>query len=241
MLFISADEYLDGCIEIGGAKYHHLARVRRLRAGERLLAALPDGRVLTTEVSEITPAFLRARVVGEQPALGVSPCRITLYQAILKGEKMDLVVQKATELGVDTIAPVFTRRTVPRWEPAAARGRSERWERIAAAAAEQCERSIPPRVLPPQQLADALNEDLPRFLLHERAGRPFPAVVAEHPGLAALGLYLGPEGGWDDEEVRLLLDAGAVPIHLGGRILRAETAALTALTLAQYQWGDLGF
>ncbi|HEY3415669.1 MAG TPA: RsmE family RNA methyltransferase [Armatimonadota bacterium] len=237
---LSTAEYDGASVVITGEKYHHLVRVRRLRLAERLLGALPDGRVLSLEVSEISAESLRARVLEVQPARGLSPCRITLYQAVLKGEKMELVVQKATELGVDTIAPIFTRRTVPRWEPTAARGRSERWARIADAAAEQCERSLPPRVLPPQELVPTLEGDLPRFLLHEREGRPLPAVAAEYPGLPALALYLGPEGGWDDDEVRLLLDAGAVPIHLGGRILRAETATLTALTLAQYLWGDLG-
>jgi 16S rRNA (uracil1498-N3)-methyltransferase len=135
--------------------------------GERLLAALPDGRVLSAEVREITPDRLRARVLDEQPARGISPCRITLYQSILKGEKMDLVVQKATELGVDAIVPVFTRRTVPRWAPAAARERSERWGRIAAAAAEQCERSLPPQVLSPRELARTLDEVKQFFSTHK--------------------------------------------------------------------------
>ncbi|OPZ83180.1 MAG: Ribosomal RNA small subunit methyltransferase E [bacterium ADurb.Bin429] len=237
-LFITPDESLGDTLMIGGARAHHLARVRRVAAGEQLRAVLPDGRVLRAEVMKVTASAVTARILAEEPPAGVSPCRITLCQAVLKGEKMELVVQKASELGAHALAPLFAARSVPRWTAAQARERAERWSRIAEASAEQCERSIPLRVLPPAPLPGPPPEGL-ALLLHEREGHALPEIAAAHPRLDAVTLYVGPEGGWTDEEAALLRAAGARPIHLGGRVLRAETASIAAVTLAQYLWGDL--
>ncbi len=239
-IFITAEECRDTVLEIRGECYHHLVRVRRTRVGEALRAALPDGRVLVAEVTEISAEMLRAHITGEEPAVGQSTCRITLYQAVLKGEKMDLVVQKATELGVYALAPVWTRRSIPHWTPAQAYERTVRWQRIAEAASAQCERSIPPCIALPCELSavSPSGADL-ALLLHERDGDSLHELAARHPGRTSLALFIGPEGGWDAEEIRALRVAGVLPIHLGPRILRAETASLTALALAQYLWGDL--
>ncbi|HOF86817.1 MAG TPA: RsmE family RNA methyltransferase [Armatimonadota bacterium] len=237
-LFITPDAWRDDTLTIGGARAHHLARVRRVAAGELLRAALPDGRVLRAAVTGVTATAVVAHVLAVEPPAGVSPCRITLCQAVLKGEKMELVVQKASELGAHTLAPVFAARSVPRWTAAQARERAARWARIAESAAEQCERSLPLRVLPPAPLPDP-PPDGPSLLLHERAGRALPEIAAAYPRLDAVTLYLGPEGGWTDAEAARLRDAGAQPVHLGGRVLRAETASIAAVTLAQYLWGDL--
>ena len=240
-LLITSADYQGAVLEIRGAKYHHLAHVRRVRVGAPLRAALPDGRVFVAEVAEITAELLRATITGEEQVLGLSPCRITLYQAVLKGEKMDMVVQKAGELGATTLVPLPAKRSIPQWTPAQALQRTERWQRIADAAAEQCERCIPLQVLAPQNLSEAIQSLQGRgLLLHEREGEPLPAIARQFPDLTEVGLFLGPEGGWDDVEVRLLRDAGVMPVHLGGRVLRAETASIVAITLAQYLWGDLG-
>ena len=239
-LLIDAEEYREDELTILGARYHHLVRVCRARVGETLRAALPDGRVVRAEVREITADTLRARIVAEEPPACLPPCRITLYQAVLKGEKMDFVVQKASELGACTFVPLLAQRSIPRWTPPQALERAGRWQRIADAAAQQCERFIPMQVQPPQPLADAIAAQPPvALLLHERDGRNLRDLAAEHPRVTDLGLYLGPEGGWDEKEVIALHSAGVTPLHLGPRILRAETAAVTALTLAQYLWGDL--
>jgi 16S rRNA (uracil1498-N3)-methyltransferase len=206
-----------------------------------LRAALPDGRVVRVEIREITADTVHARIVAEESPAGLPPCRITLYQAVLKGEKMDFVVQKATELGAVALAPLLARRSIPRWTEEQAVERAARWQRIADAAAEQCERAIPLQIEPPQSLEDAIRMQPPlALLLHERDGKNLCELVAAYPRLPDLGLYLGPEGGWEDGEVQILLTAGVLPVHLGPRILRAETAAVTALALAQYLWGDMG-
>lgn len=240
-LLIQPDELTGDGLEIRGGRYHHLVRVCRARVGEALRAALPDGRVVRTEVTEITADALHARITAEEPAAAQPPCRVVLYQAVLKGEKMDVVVQKACELGAWALVPLLARRSVPRWTPAQAQERAARWQRIADAAAQQCERLSPLQVAPPQAPAEVCATLPPlSLLLHERDGDSLRALAVRHPHPADLGLFLGPEGGWDDDEVTTLRAAGVQPIHLGQRILRAETAALAALALAQYVWGDLG-
>jgi 16S rRNA (uracil1498-N3)-methyltransferase len=230
---------------ITGPAFHHLVHVRRLATGARLRVALPDGSEREALVTEVTPDTLYAHLNplrgADNPACCPPPCLITLYQAVLKGEKMDWVVQKACELGAATLIPVFARRSVPRLVGERASERTARRQRIADAAAAQCERPVPMRVEAPRLLADVLgNLPQPTLLLHERAGQSLTAVRATLGPTAQLGLLIGPEGGWDPQESATLLATGAVPIRLGPRILRAETAATVALALAQCLWGDLG-
>jgi 16S rRNA (uracil1498-N3)-methyltransferase len=239
--FIDDTAVHGAALRIGGAVFHHLARVRRVRVGDALAAALPDGRLLRAVITALGADALEARVTEACPPAGVSPCAVTLYQAVLKGDRMEQVVQKACELGAHALVPLLARRSVPRWTPDQAAERAERWQRIAEAAAAQCERSVPLRVHAPVSLDAALAEPLPlALLLHERDGVPLPTLAARQPSAARVALFLGPEGGWDDAETARLRAAGVHPVHLGGRILRAETATLTALALVQYVWGDLG-
>ncbi len=224
---------------LDGDQYHHLVRVRRVQLGDALQAALPDGRLLQARVTEITPTALHARV-DQTTQAALLPCAFTLYLAVLKGEKMDFLVQKATELGVTTLVPVFAQRCVPRWTPAQAQERTRRWTRIAESAATQAERVLPPQVTFPQPLAACLTGPGLGLLLHERDGVSLRTLAAATPQPAAIRLFIGPEGGWTPEECALLRAHGILPIHLGQRILRAETAAIAALTLAQFLWGDLG-
>jgi len=240
-LIIQPEEYQGDEVVIRGLRFHHLARVCRVRPGELLRAALPDGRVVQAKISNIAADAVHAHIIADEPPANLPSCRITLYQAVLKGEKMDFVVQKATELGAVALVPLLARRSIPRWSGEQAVERAGRWQRIADAAAEQCERTIPLQVEPPQTLSDAVRMQPPLvLLLHERDGQHLRELAAIHPRVTDLGLYLGPEGGWDKEEAEMLLASGAIPIRLGPRILRAETAAVTALALAQYLWGDLG-
>jgi len=239
---LAPEDCIENVIELRGDRYHHLARVSRVRVGEELNAALPDGRVLRATVSEITAEAIIANVIGEAERLPETRCRITLCPAVLKGEKMDLVVQKATELGAYAIAPLWAERCIPRWDARQGRERAERWSRIAASAAEQSERALPPIVSPPRALADYLaNPGVQNlFLLHEREGKSLVEVAQEHAGITELALLIGPEGGWTPEETAKILNAGATPLHLSRQILRAETAALAALVVAQVTWGGWG-
>lgn len=239
-LSIDPDELQEGLLEIAGARYHHLVRVRRLAVGALLCATLPDGRIYRAEIVDITGRSLRARVLGEEQPTGISPCHITLAQAVLKGDKMETVVQKATELGVRTLIPIRAARSIPRWTPEQADERVARWQRVAEGAAEQSERSLPLHITPIRSLADALRQPASlRIVLSERGGQTLRTLAARYPILPAVTLFLGPEGGWSEEEMTAFMADRVEPLHLGRRILRAETASLVAVALAQYHWGDL--
>jgi 16S rRNA (uracil1498-N3)-methyltransferase len=190
-----------------------------------------------------------------EPARAESPLELTLAAALLKGEKFDTVVQKATELGAARVVPVLTERGEVRWpgrgdesESAAAVKRVARWERIAVEAAKQSGRARVPQVRAPIHLTTLLSEvahDLDgveerRVFFTERGGRALVETVGEWPAPPSrLTAVVGPEGGWEDEEIEQAIQAGWCAVTLGGRVLRAETAALVSAALLQHLLGDL--
>jgi len=199
----------------------HALKVLRLRPGDRFLAFDGAGHHWEAELVQTTPA-VRARVVGPVPAPTV-PYRLTLYQGLPKGDRMDLVVRMGTELGVAAFVPVRTRRTVATGE------RLDRWRRVAAEAAKQCGRPTIPQVARVVDFPKALE----RFQLHqlrlvlwERATDPLTHWVSASPA-EDLALFVGPEGGFDPEEVARLQTAGVL-CSLGPLVLRTETAAVAA-------------
>jgi 16S rRNA (uracil1498-N3)-methyltransferase len=153
---------------------------------------------------------------------------------------MELVVQKATELGVAEIWPVITVRTDPAARPALEGSRQDRWEKVASGAAEQCGRAVVPRIAPTATLAEMLERPAEgaRFVFVETPGVP-PLPTPAAPPSAVL-LLVGPAGGWDPRETQRLEHSGFTAAGLGPRILRSETAALAAVVAAQVLWGDLG-
>jgi 16S rRNA (uracil1498-N3)-methyltransferase len=169
-----------------------------------------------------------------------SSLRLALAMAALKGDRMEPVLQKATELGVAEIWPVVTFRTDAAARPALSGSRSERWERVVSSAAEQCGRAHVPLVAPTATLGDLLERTFEgrRVALLETTGHPPLASLAIDPK-APLLLLVGPAGGFEPAEAEELRAAGFLAASLGPRILRAETAAVAAVAIAQARWGDL--
>jgi 16S rRNA (uracil1498-N3)-methyltransferase len=184
--------------------------------------------------SEVTVA------VGEhQPIERESPFPLTLAQGVSRGERMDLVVQKATELGVVRLVPVLTERSVVRLDEEQSDRKSSHWRAIAIAACEQCGRNRLPEVALPTQLREFLRQpagDSVRLLLSPSATRRIEDVPRPARGVTVL---IGPEGGLSDAEQANALTAGFTAVNLGPRILRTETAAIASLTLLQREFGDL--
>ncbi len=220
------------------AELHHL-RVRRLRVGDEL--ALFDG--LGHERLGVIAALDRhhalLQFIDEDLALCESPLRLVLAQAALKANKLDLVIEKATELGVNEIVVFTSERSIAPGLPA----RAARWQRIAASAAKQCQRSTVPTVHGPVTFEDLLHQepDALRLLFWE-AARPggLDALAQSHRQCASVVAVVGPEGGFTAREAERAVAAGFELIGLARRVLRAETAAIVALTLCQFLWGDLG-
>ena len=249
-------------VELAREEAAHLVNVLRLRAGAEVYVFDGEGREYVCTVAQgdgRRGGAARAVVLDVQgetePARAESPLELTLAAALLKGEKFDTVVQKATELGAARVVPVLTERGEVRWpgrgdetESAAALKRVARWERIAVEAAKQSGRARVPQVRVPIHLTTLLSEvahDLDgveerRVFFTERGGRGLVETVADWPAMPARATALvGPEGGWEDGEIEQAVQAGWCAVTLGGRVLRAETAAVVAAALFQHLCGDL--
>ena len=243
------DRELDsgGRVETDSAAAQYLGRALRMKRGDTLSVFNGrDGEYAAEIVGQSRDSVtlrLAERLVDPAAAGSESPLRLQLAQSVSRGERMDMVVQKTTELGVSRITPVLTQRGVVRLDAARSASRQAHWQRVAISAAEQCGRLEPPAVEPPlpfdtwlARVAES-GESVSRWLLDTRAGR----AVGETPAVDAAGLCLlvGPEGGFTDEEYAGAAAAGFVSVSLGPRVLRTETAGIAAVALAQARFGDL--
>ncbi|HEX8070075.1 MAG TPA: 16S rRNA (uracil(1498)-N(3))-methyltransferase [Pyrinomonadaceae bacterium] len=223
----------------------HLTSVLRLRAGDEAFVFDGTGREFRCLIEDVRGRGARLAVSAEVAAARPeSPLRLALAVALLKGEKFDTVVQKATELGAACVAPVETARADVRLRDArAATARLARWRRLALEAAKQSGRAFVPAVAAPVALSELLADERraagARLFFAERGGRGLAEVCAAMTRPLELTALVGPEGGWADEELAQAEAAGWRLVTLGGRTLRAETAAVVVAALVQHLWGDL--
>ncbi len=225
-------------VDLDGSAATHVARVLRLRAGDPLILFDDGGGEYAATVTALGRNTVRVAVGEHRPLNRESPLQVTLAQGISRGERMDVVVQKATELGVRRIVPVLTERTVVRLDAAQAANRLRHWRAIAVAACEQSGRNQVPEITAPMDLQEFLVSDLPeglRLLLNPDGG----LKARNLPASDAATLLIGPEGGLSDGERTAASAARFRGLSLGPRILRTETAALAALAIIQQQLGDL--
>lgn len=219
---------------------HHAREVLRLRPGAAVRVFDGDGAEFDAVLDEVSRRAVSARLGHPVAPRPESSLRLSLAVSVLKGDRMELVVQKATELGVSEVWPVVTFRTDAAARPALQGARSERWERVASGAAEQCGRAVVPRVAPTTTLDGLLARpfDGPRAALLETSGHPALPTLPVDP-TSPLLLLVGPAGGFEPSEAERLRAASFLFASLGPRILRAETAAVAAVSIAQATWGDL--
>ena len=229
-------------VQLGKDDSHHLLRVMRAENGAPFVVLAGgmeyDCRLLGAEDGRAVGQVLSMSTAGGEP-----PVRITLFQGMAKGEKMETVIQHGTEIGMTEFVPVQTARAVVKLEPKKAAERVERWQRIAREAAEQCRRGAVPHVAPVASWKEAVGR-APQFDLAlvpwEEGGEPLRAVLGAHPDARRVAVFIGPEGGLSQEEVDLAREQGAIAVTLGPRILRTETAGLAAAVAVLYALGDLG-
>uniref|UniRef100_UPI004057A9B5 16S rRNA (uracil(1498)-N(3))-methyltransferase n=1 Tax=Candidatus Electrothrix sp. TaxID=2170559 RepID=UPI004057A9B5 len=224
-----------GQILITGPEAHHIRNVLRMQPGD--CAELFDGKgaIITGEIGRVSAKEVVFEVLSRTDAADAG-VPLTLAQAVIKGKKMDLVIQKATELGVDTFVPVLTRYC----ENSGRAGKQlERWQRIMLEACKQCRRPIPMQICAPTKLQDLSFPEGGHTIMpwENETGMPFSALELDD-GQPVLVL-IGPEGGFHPSEVAYAKEVGFRTISLGPRILRAETAALAAVVLAQQGMGNL--
>jgi len=219
---------------------HHAREVLRLRTGAPVHVFDGAGGEWDGVLEEVSRRAVTAHLLHAVETRPESPLRLVLAMAALKGDRMELVIQKATELGVTEIWPVVTFRTDAAARPALNGSRGERWERVASGAAEQCGRAVVPLVAPTTTLEGLVQRafDGTRAVLLETPGHPALASLSVDP-TSPLLLLVGPAGGFEPAEATALRAADFAAASLGPRILRAETAAVAAVAVAQAAWGDL--
>ena len=215
----------------------HAARALRLAADDAVILFNGLGGEYSARIERINKDEVAVSVTGFEAIERESRLRVMLAQGISSGERMDYTLQKAVELGVATIQPIAARRSVVKLAGERADKRIAHWQGVVASACEQCGRNQVPPVAPPQTLAHWLGQ--------RQAGRLLflsplaEARLADLPQPSAMDcLVAGPEGGFDADEIAALRAAGAIPVRLGPRVLRTETAALAALAAMQALWGD---
>lgn len=224
---------------IDGDAANHIARVLRLRQGDPLTLFDGGGGEYAARIEEFRKGAVIVSVDEQLPVARESPLPITLAQGVSRGERMDWVVQKATELGVTRITPVLTERSVVRLDAKQAERKRLHWQAIAVAACEQSGRDRVPGVDVPLILAEFVGKADPRatrVLLSPTGSQRVADLPRAEGGIVVL---IGPEGGLSEAEQRAALAAGFVAVRLGPRVLRTETAAVAALTLLQHRFGDL--
>ena len=217
----------------------HLVRVLRLQPGDACVLFNGDGYDYDARLVAAGKREARAEILAARPVKNESPLRISLLQGIARGEKMDWILQKATELGVARIVPVDSERSEVKLDAARAEKRLAHWREVVVAACEQSGRAVVPEVLPPQPLGRgaALREGR-GFLLDPVATQTLASLQGNPPG--ACMLAIGPEGGWSPRDHEQLLAAGYEGLRLGPRVLRTETAGIAAISALQALAGDLG-
>jgi len=236
--------YVETCLEAGAAlelppeTAAHVAKVLRARVGDGLILFNGDGREFSAEIESVRGARVRASVgpgtfVDRESALAV-----TLVQSVPRGDRMDFIVQKATELGVARIVPTLSQRSVVRLDARQSEAKATHWRAVVVSACEQCGRNRVPAVEEPRQLIDYLGAAAgggTRLVLEPDAD----ADTVTRDVAGSVEIEIGPEGGFAPDELEAFHLAGFKRVRFGPRILRTETAAIAALTWLQTQFGDM--
>lgn len=243
--FFIGPEDITGCEAIvTGEEAGHMTRTLRMRPGERVLLNDGQGREYTAQITAVGANRVNLNIESEQPASGEPPVEVILVQGLPKGNKMESVIQKGTEVGVKKFIPVAAKRSVVQFTGPKAQRRCQRWQRVAREAAKQCGRGLVPQVYAPQELSAALEMIATcAFTVVFWEGEKktgLKQVLASPVDRNSVGIVIGPEGGWTEEEVKEMKNKGVVPVSLGPRILRTETAGIVAAALFIYELGDLG-
>lgn len=241
--FVTANQVEQDQIRIEGSDVNHIRNVLRMREGEQLKISDGNNRTYLCEISSTERDVIRCRILESSLPDTELSSRIVLFQGLPKADKMELIVQKAVELGVSEIVPVATKRAVVKLDEKKARKKVERWNSISMSACKQSGRSRIPTVADVVDFGEALKiaGELDRVLIpYELADNMEETrkVLSSIEKGQSVGIFIGPEGGFEREEVEEAMEAGAVPVTLGRRILRTETAGLCMLSVLMFQLED---
>jgi 16S rRNA (uracil1498-N3)-methyltransferase len=234
--FIKKSDIHSSSVLLYGDEHHHLSRVARIKPEEKIWLFDEHGTNYLAKVEEIRRDMTRLSILQTRDK-NMPKIKITLAQALLKSKKMDIIIQKSSELAVSNIIPVITARTIVKVEDKIQK-KIERWEKIALEAVKQSKSSF----LPSISLEERREEK--KLILSENKGKYLRDILIKNSGSkhkipkppSSVLVLVGPEGGWTDEEEKYILNHGYEAVSLGGQILRAETAALCSLALISHFW-----
>jgi len=241
--YVSQPRIENGMLKVEGDEVRHIRRVLRLRGGDEIVVFNGLGKEYEGRIVGEGPSSVVIMIQNMLSSKKESPLEITLAQSLLKGEKMENLIQKATELGVKEILPFLSSRSVPLLEKSRRLKRYHRWGKIAIEASKQCGRGVIPRIEPLQDYYEMLQNisgDFLRLILWEKEEARLKELLEGSKEKRKIFFIVGPEGGLSEEEVGLAREKGFIPVTLGKRILRSETASLCVLSILQYEWGDIG-
>lgn len=238
-IFLPPEDITSDIVTITGGQARHLTLVLRARPSDMISVMPGNGYEYKCRIVSVHKKEIRAEVISKAAFFAESPVSITLAQGISKGERMDIAIQKSTELGAARIIPVITERS--QFKQA---HKVERWRKIALSAAQQSGRDKAPDIVEPAQLEKFLDSIAPEspgiIFFEEKRDRNLKEVLAGFKGIMEITILIGPEGGFTKDEVAAATEKEFVVASLGPRILRTETAPITALSIIQYELGDMG-
>ncbi|MDR6225061.1 16S rRNA (uracil(1498)-N(3))-methyltransferase [Desmospora profundinema] len=240
--FVNPRQWDGDQILVEGDDVHHMTRVMRMRPGDRVVCCDGEGTDLLAVLEDVKGDRVLLRVLERTPSRGEPAVAVTVAQALPKGDKWEWVLQKGTELGAASFLPVLSDRSVVKLDGKKADKKRERWQKIIKEAAEQSHRGCVPPVQPVVDwdgLMQAFSVCDRVIFAYEKGGVPLNQALADGP-FQSLMIVVGPEGGFTSEEAEQARTAGALPVSLGPRILRSETAPLALLSCILYSHGEMG-
>lgn len=243
--FIEDSPVQPGVIRIKGEDVNHIRNVLRSKIGDTLTLSNGKGTDYTVRITRFDGDSIEAQILGTVENKTEPPIYILLFQGLPKSDKMDLIIQKAVELGVGKVVPFMGERTVVKLDNPRDSGKKvARWQKIALEAAKQSNRGIIPEIAYPVSYKEALDMakgvDL-ALIPYEKELQGSLKKVLSQPEIKSIALFIGPEGGFTEKEVTEAIGRGIRPVTLGPRILRTETAGLAAISMIQYELGDVNF
>ncbi|HHW30204.1 MAG TPA: 16S rRNA (uracil(1498)-N(3))-methyltransferase [Clostridiaceae bacterium] len=246
--FVEKENIHSDHIVIKGGDVNHIKNVLRLKKGDIIEVCDGAGTDYTVKIQQLEPSSIYTEIISSEKSNTEPPLNFTLYQGIPKGDKMDMVIQKCVELGAAKIVPVITCRTIVRFESPRDKDKKVlRWRKISLEAAKQCNRGIIPEIGYPMQFEEALEHsagsDLSLIPYEEETSvgiKKYLTGGGINNRIKNISVFIGPEGGFEKEEVMKACSMGIKPVSLGPRILRTETAGAAVLSIIMYELGDMG-
>lgn len=233
--YVPQNQIYEETATIVGSEQHHLRNVLRLGIGKTIRIIDGEGSVFTATISKIGSELTDARIEKQEFYKKTIPS-ITLFQGLPKHDKMELILQKTTELSVSRIVPVITERSLQK----TTKNRLERWQRIVLSASKQCGLVWLPKLSEIQILQDCINtvqaQDLSLILWEKESEQHIQAVLRMNPEVESIALLIGPEGGFSENEVKEVTKIGCIPVKIGSTILRTETAAIAGIAMTNYEY-----